>query len=98
MRPEEMFIRDYISWIIYEGAGSPRLNKVARTILFSYCPFAKEIRDRLKSNPLYKETMNRYDIKLGQKIHHFNNLFQKLKNMGAEVPPEIAKQRQYLDK
>lgn len=95
---KEMFIRDYISWIIYEGAGSPRLNKVARTILFSYCPFAKEIRDRLKSNPLYKETLNRYDIKLGQKIHHFNNLFQKLKNMGAEVPPEIAKQRQYLDK
>lgn len=95
---KEMFIRDYISWIIYEGSGSPRLNKVARTILFTYCPFTKEIRDRLKSNPLYKETMDRYDIKLGQKIHHFNNLFQKLKNMGAEVPAEIAKQRQYLDK
>lgn len=95
---KEMFIRDYISWILYEGAGSPRLNKVARTILFTYCPFTKEIRDRLKSNPLYKETMDRYDIKLGQKIHHYNNLFQKLNNMNAEIPDELVKQRQYLDK
>lgn len=95
---KEMFIRDYEAWILYEGSGSPRLNKVSRGILFSYCPFAKEVRDRLKSNPLYKDMMERYDIKLNQKIHHFNNLFQKLKNMGADVPKEIQGQRKYLDK
>ncbi|MDD6810310.1 MAG: hypothetical protein PUD93_00330 [Lachnospiraceae bacterium] len=94
---KEMFIRDYSSWILFEGAGSPRLNKVARSILFTYCPFSKEIRNKLKANPLYKETMDRYDIKLGQKIHHMNNLFQKIKNLGADIPPEIQKQRNYLD-
>lgn len=47
-------------------------------------------------NPLYKETMERYDIKLGQKLHHYNNLFQKIKNMGADIPPEIKAQREYL--
>ncbi|MCM1174628.1 MAG: cyclic nucleotide-binding domain-containing protein [Blautia sp.] len=93
---KEMFIRDYESWIIYEGAGSPRLNKVARGILFSYCPFSKEVRDRLKSNPLYKETMDRYGIKQSQKIHHMDNLIQKIKNSGAEIPTEIAEQRAYL--
>ena len=93
---KEMFIRDYESWIIYEGAGSPRLNKVARTILFTHCPFAKEIRDKLKANPLYKETMDRYDIKLSQKVHHMNNLCQKLKNTGVEIPEEITRQRAYL--
>ena len=93
---KEMFIRDYESWIIYEGAGSPRLNKVARSILFEYCPFSKEIRDKLKANPLYKETMERYDVKLGQKIHHYDNLFQKLKNINAKIPPEIQRQRDYL--
>ena len=93
---KEMFIRDYESWVLYEGAGSPRLNKIARAILFTYCPFSKEIRDKLKMNPLYKETMERYDIKLGQRIHHYNNLFQKLKNIGAEIPPEIQAQRDYL--
>ncbi len=95
---KEMFIRDYEAWILYEGSGSPRLNKVARGIIFNYCPFAKEIRTRLMANPLYKETMARYDIKLAQKIHHFDNVFQKLKNTGNSVPEELLKQREYLNK
>ncbi|MCM1038004.1 MAG: cyclic nucleotide-binding domain-containing protein [Ruminococcus sp.] len=95
---KEMFIRDYESWIIYEGAGSPRLNKVARGILFAHCPFSKEIRNKLKVNPLYKDTMDRYDIKLTQKIHHMDNLCQKIRNSGSEIPEEITKQREYLMK
>lgn len=95
---KEMFIRDYEAWILYEGSGSPRLNKVARGIIFNYCPFAKEIRTRLMANPLYKETMTRYDMKLKQKIHHFDNVFQKLKNTGNSVPEELLKQREYLNK
>ena len=94
---KEMFIRDYESWILYEGNGSPRLNKVARGILFDYCPFSKDIREKLKANPLYKEMMERYDVKLGQTLHHYDNLFQKLKNIGADIPPEIRSQREYLD-
>ncbi len=94
---KEMFIRDYCAWILYEGTGSPRLNKVARNILFTYCPFSKEIRDKLKANPLYKEIMDRYDIKLAQKLHHMDNLFQKIKNNGAAVPDEIVAQRAFLE-
>ena len=94
---KEMFIRDYEAWVLYEGAGSPRLNKVSRTILFTYCPFAKDIRNRLKANPLYKEMMDRYDIKLSQKIHHYNNLFQKLNNTGTPIPEELQNQRAFLD-
>lgn len=94
---KEMFIRDYDSWIVYEGNGSPRLNKVARSIFFEYCPFSKTVRDKLKVNPLYKEMLERYDVKLGQQIHHYNNLFQKINNMGADIPPEIQKQREYLN-
>ena len=93
---KEMFIRDYEAWILYEGTGSPRLNKVARAILFAHCPFSKEIRDKLKINPLYKETMERYDIKLSQKVHHMDNLCQKIKNTGGEIPAEITAQRAYL--
>ncbi len=95
---KEMFIRDYEAWILYEGSGSPRLNKVARGIIFNYCPFTKEIRTKLMANPLYKETMARYDIKLAQKIHHFDNVFQKIKNTGNSVPEELLKQREYLNK
>ena len=67
-----MFIMDYEAWILYEGAGSPRLNKVSRNIIFTYCPFSKAIRTKLMANPLYKETMSRYDIKLSQKLHLFD--------------------------
>lgn len=94
---KEMFIRDYESWVLYEGAGSPRLNKIARAILFSYCPFSKGIRDTLKANPLYKETMERYDVNLGQRLHHYNNLFQKIKNSGDPIPPEIQAQKEFLE-
>ncbi|MDE7430112.1 MAG: cyclic nucleotide-binding domain-containing protein, partial [Lachnospiraceae bacterium] len=93
---KEMFIRDYESWILYEGNGSPRLNKISRNIIFSYCPFSKEIRNRLTANPLYKDTMTRYDIKQAQKIHHYDNLFQKLKNTGMPIPQELQNQRAYL--
>lgn len=93
---KEMFIRDYESWIIYEGAGSPRMNKVARTILFNHCPFSKGVRDKLKANPLYKDMMDRYGVKQSQKVHHMDNLIQKVKNSGAEVPAEIAEQREFL--
>lgn len=95
---KEMFIRDYEAWILYEGAGSPRLNKVSRNIIFTYCPFSKEIRTKLMANPLYKETMSRYDIKLSQKLHHYDNVFQKLKNAGTPIPQELLAQREYLCK
>lgn len=95
---KEMFIMDYEAWILYEGSGSPRLNKVSRNIIFTYCPFSKEIRTKLMANPLYKDTMTRYDIKLAQKIHHYDNVFQKLKNTGTPIPPELQRQREYLNK
>lgn len=94
---KEMFVRDYITWIIFEGSGSPRLNKVARNIVFTYCPFSKEIRTKLKTNPLYKEILERYDIRTAQKIHHMDNLYQKLQNGRYEIPNEIAVQRKFLE-
>lgn len=94
---KEMFIRDYVIWIMYEANGAPRLNKVARDILFTHCPFSKDIRERLKMNPLYKDILDRYRIRSAQKLHHMNNLYQKLQKGRLPVPPEIAAQREYLD-
>lgn len=94
---KEMFIRDYVIWIMYEANGAPRLNKVARDILFTHCPFSKDIRERLKMNPLYKDILDRYRIRSAQKLHHMNNLYQKLQKSRLPVPPEIAAQREYLD-
>ncbi len=94
---KEMFVRDYVTWILFEGTGSPRMNKVARNILFSYCPFSKAVREKLKANPLYKEILDRYDIRNAQKIHHMDNLYQKIQKGGFPIPEEIAVQRRFLE-
>lgn len=94
---KEMFVRDYVSWILYEGAGSPRLNKVARNILFTYCPFSKEVRKALSTNPQFREILERYEIKNVQKLHHLDNVEQKIRNNRAEIPEELVRQRAFLE-
>lgn len=94
---KEMFIKDYVQWLRFESNGSPRLNKVARNILFNWCPFAKEVRCKVATNPLYKDMADRYAIHMAQKVHHVDILCQKLKNMGKAIPEEIENQKRFLE-
>ena len=94
---KEMFVRDYCIWVLFESNGSPRLNKVARSILFTYCTFSKDIREKLGVNPMYTELMTRYDIKMAQKRHRMDNLIQKLHNLGKRIPEEIQKEQEFLN-
>ncbi len=93
----EMFIRDYIVWMQFESNGSPRLNKVARGIMFTYVPFSKASRDKLSINPMYKDMIEHYDTKQKAKIHRMDNLVKKIKNAGKEVPEEIEAQIEFLN-
>ncbi len=83
---KEMFVRDYIVWVLFEGAGSPRLNKVARKILFSFCPFPANICETLMPNPMYSELLHRHKIQTAQRVHHLNMLKQKIANSKKKVP------------
>lgn len=94
---KEMFVRDYIIWVLYEGKGSPRMNKLARKILFTYCPFPKEIRDKLKSNPLYGEVIEKWQLKKAQEIHRLSNVLRKIENTGKKIPEELKKQQAFLE-
>lgn len=82
----EMFVRDYITWIIYESTGSARLNKVARKILFTYCPFPASMDETLEQNPMYLELLSRQRILSGQRVHKLEVLKQRMRNNGAVVP------------
>lgn len=93
----EMFVMDYIMWIQYESSGSPRLNKVSRAILFTYCPFSKEVRTRLQTNPLYREILTRYDLKKAQRVHRLDNLLHRFTSAGAEVPEELQHEMEYIE-
>lgn len=95
---KEMFVRDYMLWVLYESAGSPRLNKTARGILFSYCPFSASIRNDLLTNPLYKEGIDRYNLKVRQKLHRLDNLFTKISNSGRAIPEELEKEYEFWNR
>lgn len=94
---KEMFVKDYCVWVLYESSGSPRLNKVVRNILFTYCTFSKDVRDKLEINPMYKEMIARYQIRQGQKRHRMENLIQKQRNAGKSIPEEIRKEQEFLE-
>ncbi|MBQ7954196.1 MAG: cyclic nucleotide-binding domain-containing protein [Lachnospiraceae bacterium] len=93
---KEMFIMDYMTWILHEGGGSPRMNKIARQIIFTYCPFSTATRQTLASNPIYKELFDRYDIQLKKRIHHMEMVVQKVRNSGQKVPEEIENEQKYI--
>lgn len=82
----EMFVRDYITWILYEGSGSARLNKVARKILFTYCPFPASMDGSLEQNPMYSELLSRQKILTAQRVHKLEILRQRLRNSGTGIP------------
>lgn len=52
---KDIFTSDYDTWINYESKGILRLNKVARSILFRYCPLPKEARGNLSKQPAFTD-------------------------------------------
>lgn len=93
---KEKFVQDYITWILYESTGSPRLNKISRAILFKYCPFSLSVRTPLLMNPIFKDPIEYYELKKKQKLYKMDNLFLKIKNSGQEIPPELEQEYHFL--
>lgn len=89
---KEMFVRDYMAWVLYEGNGSIRLNKVARRILFTYCPFPSNIISTLTNNPQYTELLSKHKIRYGQQLHLLNNLSIKIQNANREIPDSLIEE------
>ena len=92
---KEMFVRDYITWIMFEGTGSPRMNKVSRRILFTYCPFAAPVLEAMEANPLYTELLSRYKLVTAQKLHRLNGLQKKISASGQAVPEALTAEIAY---
>lgn len=94
---KEMFVRDYITYILFEGSGSPRLTKPARTILFTYCPLSANARGSLMNNPIYKELLDYYLIKRNQQLHRLELIQKRIENSGQAVPKELKDEKSFTD-
>ena len=81
----------------FEKAGSLRLNKVARQILFSYCPFSAELREKISSSPQYGDLLKTFQTKNATALHTLENVFTKVEKGGFEIPDEIKSQKVFLE-
>lgn len=92
----EVFVHDYETWMIYESLGSFRLNKIARHILFTYCPFSKEFRDRLSDNPMVKELFSGGNKTFMTKLKHIDLVISQLERKNLPVPKELVDYKNFL--
>lgn len=92
---KEMFVRDYVVWVFFEGTGSPRLNKVARKILLTYCPFPAELSKKLEQNPMFTEMIAHRNAVMKQRLHHIDMFMQKLRSCNTAIPQTLEAERAY---
>ena len=85
----EVFVKDYVNFMKYESKGSFRLNRIARDILVRYCPFTKDIRTSLKDNPMYTNSMSRYEVETAKKMQRITGVYEKYKKAGGVITPEL---------
>jgi len=93
----EVFIKDYQIWMRYESRGSFRMNRVARGILFRYCPFSKDMRIALKDNPMYQEMIQKYEILEGRKKRHMELFMDRYQKAGGDMTEELLENEKYYD-
>ena len=92
----EIFISDYTSWIKYESQGANRLNKVCRNIMNEYCFFAKDIREKLKQNPMFGEAIARVENKRTRKEREFSRYIMSMEKKGLESSEELLNHLKFL--
>ena len=93
---KEMFVQDYITYILYEGNGSPRLNKVARQILFEFCPPDAEGIEKLSKNPTYMELIKLRQFKQEQKLQRYDGLERKLLRETGSIPESLKQEIDFV--
>lgn len=85
----EIFVIDYLLWVRNEAKGSIRLNKVVREILATYCPFTKEIRQKISTQPMFEEAMARYTREKAKKVKELDLRYRTMENKKIELTQEL---------
>lgn len=91
----DVFAMDYVNWIKYESKGGSRLNKVARNVMSSFCPFNRDIRMSLRSNPMYQAAFNKLDNEMNKKYTRLQALYDKYEQAGGVITAELKENMDY---
>lgn len=93
---KEVFTRDYMDWILRESRGAMKLSRVARNILFTYCPFSNEIYKTLEGQTVYAEAAKKYIRENRTLRKNVDMLIHRFERDGIQVPVEIQNTAEYL--
>jgi hypothetical protein len=93
-----VFVNNYIDWLMYESQASQRLNKVARRILSVYCPFPKDLREKLAQNPQYAEPLKAYELATQKDIQRLTNLINKIEKTRKRPPAQLLNELKFLER
>lgn len=85
----EIFLIDYEAWMKSESSGGIRLNKVARELLATYCPFSKSIRERVAGQPLFSDAMARFERNSQKKVKELELRYRALEKDKIEITEEL---------
>lgn len=97
-RFKEYFLVDYMAWILFEAKGSPRLNKISRKILASYCPFPRKIRQDLIKNPLYTKLIEISENHKRKELGRIQTIISRIQRNNKDYCPDaLLKQAEFLE-
>lgn len=91
----EVFVIDYEGWVKKESQGGIILNKPVRELLATYCPFAKNIREEIQAQPMFRDAMQRYLREKGKKVKELSLRYRVLEKEGVELPRELEITRRF---
>lgn len=85
----ETFLIDYEAWVKNEANGSMKMNKVARELLATYCPFEKTIRMKLNAQRPYEVAQARSFRNAVKKKQELELKIKTWQKVTSEIPEEI---------
>ena len=95
-RHKDVFARDYVDWILREATGAMKLNRVARDIMFTYCPLATTIAEGLLSQNAYRDAARRYMTEKNKREKEISQAYSRFERAGEKVPEEVERTRQLV--
>lgn len=85
----EIFALDYELWVLFESNGVVKLNKIVREIMATYCPFEKHMREIIKNQPVFEESMTRFYREKLKKVREVEGRYRGLQRENIELTPEL---------
>ena len=95
-RHKDVFAKDYADWVLREATGAMKLNRVARDILFTYCPLAPQIAEGLLAQNAYRDAARRYMIEKGKREKEINQVLHRFEKAGMDLPEEVEQTRRFV--